>query len=312
MSGGNALTVVTYHFVRAGGSRFPGLKALAPPAFSDQLAYLRRHYRIVSMETCLAAARGERLPERALLLTFDDAYAEHYGYVFPLLRRERIPAAFFPPAAAVERRRVLEPNRIHFLLASRVGLTALLAGVLDELEAHRERWQLLSTPEYWRRLGQPYRWDGAAVVFLKRLLQRELPRELRQEITGRLFRRYVTADEASFARELYLGEEQLREMVQDGMYVGSHGYEHPWMDTIGPAEQQVEIDRSLALLRRIGIPTDAWAIAYPFGACDASLLEIVRARGAVLGFTSAPGVGHLGVTPPLQLPRMDTNDLPRG
>jgi hypothetical protein len=71
------------------------------------------------------------LPERALLLTFDDGYADHYQTVFPLLDRLGLQGSFFPPARAILERRVLDVNKIHFLLA----------GVADDapraaLEAH--------------------------------------------------------------------------------------------------------------------------------------------------------------------------------
>jgi peptidoglycan/xylan/chitin deacetylase (PgdA/CDA1 family) len=308
------LRAVTYHFVRDPvGSSFPHLKALPPAAFEEQLLYLIAHHQIVSLEDCMAALREKApLPPRALLLTFDDAYAEHFRTVLPLLHRHRVKAAFFPPAKAIERHEVLDVNKIHFILARNEKTPELIQEIFTELDRYRASWDLETGESYWRRLAVPFRWDTGETIFIKRLLQRELPHPVRQAITDRLFRRYVTEDEAAFSRELYMNFDELREMARAGMYVGCHGYDHLWLAALNPPEQQTEIDRSLDFLRRIGTPIDRWAIAYPFGSYNHSLLEIVRARGAVLGFTSAPGIGDLTGDELLELPRLDTNDFPRG
>ena len=62
--------------------------------FINQLEYLRSNgYTFVNPEDILAASRGGKaLPEKAVLLTFDDAYESFYSYVYPVLRLYNIPA----------------------------------------------------------------------------------------------------------------------------------------------------------------------------------------------------------------------------
>ena len=47
---------------------------------------------VLSLDDVAAAARGRALPERAILLTFDDGYRSLYTRVFPLLQVYRFPA----------------------------------------------------------------------------------------------------------------------------------------------------------------------------------------------------------------------------
>ena len=62
--------------------------------FVNQIEYLRTHgFAFVSPQDILAASRGaKRLPEKAVLITFDDAYESYYRLVYPVLRLYDIPA----------------------------------------------------------------------------------------------------------------------------------------------------------------------------------------------------------------------------
>ena len=61
--------------------------------FVNQMEYLRSHgYTFISPRDVLAAAAGEAaLPDKAVLLTFDDAYTSFYTFVYPLLRLYNCP-----------------------------------------------------------------------------------------------------------------------------------------------------------------------------------------------------------------------------
>lgn len=59
-----------------------------------QFAWLKNNgYRVVSLQNLLDAKAGKKkLPDKAVLLTFDDGYASFHQKVFPLLRQYRYPA----------------------------------------------------------------------------------------------------------------------------------------------------------------------------------------------------------------------------
>ena len=92
----NTLTVVMFHRVLAAGDE---RWAHADPRYSmtdDQLEqclqFFGKHYSLVDLAAIEAAAarRGkalEALPARALLVTFDDGWADTEEYALPVLRR---------------------------------------------------------------------------------------------------------------------------------------------------------------------------------------------------------------------------------
>ena len=310
----NRCTIVMYHYVRElGETRFPAIRGLTTSRFRAQLAYMRRFYRFVTVDDVIKACHGgHELPPGAALLTFDDGYSDHYLNVFPVLDAEGIQGVFFPPVCAVRDGRVLDVNKIHFVLASVPAPAALLGEVYAELDRLRADGHAVSpNAELYARLAVRGEFDPPEIIFIKRLLQRELPQALRAEVVDSLFRRHVTDDERAFARELYMSEDQLRTMRRHGMAIGSHGTEHRWMNTLSPAEQRDEIERSLGFLGDLGVARDRWTMCYPYGAHDASLRAICAELGCRAAFTTEFDLAHLAPGHALTLARLDTNHLPQ-
>ena len=62
--------------------------------FVNTIEYFRvHHFHFVSLDDVIQAEHGTKaLPSKAILLTFDDAYATYYDFVFPLLQEYQIPS----------------------------------------------------------------------------------------------------------------------------------------------------------------------------------------------------------------------------
>ena len=91
------LPVLMYHAVGLyAGKRHPELH-VSPARFSAQLRWLREHgYVGIAPRQCAAwLLRGEPLPERAVLLTFDDAYANLADHALPELVRHGFSAGVY-------------------------------------------------------------------------------------------------------------------------------------------------------------------------------------------------------------------------
>ncbi len=313
MTGGRKVTIVMYHYVRdLRHSRYPEIKGLSLERFRRQLDHIQAHYTPITMEQLLGAvqSRDKRLPPDPILLTFDDGYIDHFTNVFPMLAARGMQGSFFPPAQAVVEHRVLDVNKIHFVLASARDPGQLLDRVFASLDEFRSSYDLGTRESYTSGMQETHRYDVPEVTLLKRLLQRELPEAVRATLAQRLFAEFVSEDEAAFAGELYMSVDQIACLRREGMHVGSHTYSHPWLDRLAPAAQAVEIDRSLEFLRELGVPRDDWTMCYPYGGFDEPLLTLLRARHCRLGLSVEARVADLDADDRLTLPRVDTNDLP--
>jgi peptidoglycan/xylan/chitin deacetylase (PgdA/CDA1 family) len=307
-----SLTIVMYHYVRdLVRSRYPKIKGRTVEEFRRQLDHIASCYTVVTAQQVAAAVRGEdTMPENAAWLTFDDGYLDHYTNVFPLLFERGWQGSFFPPSQTVLDGKLLDVNKIHFILAADSRPDDIIGEIRAALEARAGDPEVRPFEEYWDALAKPNRYDPAEVVFIKRSLQFGLPEPVRAEVVDRLFARLVSDDPAAFAVELYLSLDQLRTMARCGMYVGSHGASHRWLDRLSPAQQAAEIDDSLAFLRSVGTPSQDWVMCYPYGASDQSVLRLLKQRNCSVALTTKPAVASLETDDPLLLPRVDTNELP--
>ncbi len=302
-----------YHYVRElRKSRFPGIRGLELALFKEQLAYLRKHYVIVSAESCVEALRdGTPLPPNAALLTFDDGFVDHYVSVFPILDESGVSACFFPPGQAIVERRILDVHKIHFILAAGTDPTALLDTIFRELDSHRKEYELPANDYYIDAFAVANRFDTKEVALIKRLLQTELPAALRGRLVDVLFERFVAEDQDVFARELYMSVDQLRHLSRRGMTIGAHGWTHRWMDSLTAEEQEREIDQSLDFLTSITGSTENWVMSYPYGGYNGATTKILSSKRCAMAFTTEVNLAELVPDKSLILPRIDTNDLPR-
>jgi peptidoglycan/xylan/chitin deacetylase (PgdA/CDA1 family) len=301
-------TIVMYHVVHSNASGVSRrLKGIDIEAFRGQLAYIRQQYTPVPLSDLAAAAAGAcELPPRPIVLSFDDGYAAHARVVFPLLAEAGVPAVFFPAASALIDRRVLNVNKVQYILAA-----SDVSRLVERIEAALgERPALPRPDEYRRQWWKASRWDRPEVVYVKRLLQDVLPEGVRRPLVDELFRTLVSGDEHAFADELYMTVDDARAMLAGGMTIGAHGDRHVRLPTLSRDEQAVEIDGALRVLDAVGPPRQNFVYCYANGAYNEDSLELLRARRCSLAVTTRPDLAKLDAVDLLVLPRIDTNDLP--
>lgn len=307
---GNRLTIAMYHYVRPiAKSRYPGIKGLEYDYFVQQIDFMRRNYNFVSCDDVRAALAGKaELPGNAMLLTFDDGYLDHYTYVFPLLARYDIPGFFSMPGKILAERKLLDVNKVHFVLAS-ADAKDLVAYIRERIDAFRSDFEIPAFDELYAKYAVANRFDPAEVIFVKRILQTVLPEPVRNTLTEELFQKYIPVSEDSFVNELYMTLDQVRVMAKYGMEFGLHGYDHCWLGNLTQEAMRKDIDMALAFFEGI-LPERGWVMCFPYGSSNPDTVEYVKSRGAGFGFSTEVRVAKLGTDDPYTLPRLDTNDFP--
>ncbi len=307
------LTIIMYHYIRdLKNSRFPDIKGLDINLFKEQINYMRKYYHIITMEEVIDSIDNQtKIPDKSVLLTFDDAYLDHYNNVFPILDKYKLQGSFYAPSKAIIDHTVLDVNKIHFILASVEDKLNLINDLKKLLETYQKEYQLKSFDFYYKKLAQANRMDTKDVIFIKRLLQVELVEELRFKIVNALFEKYIGISEEAFSRELYMNEEQLKHMLRSGQHIGNHGYNHYWWNSLNKDEMSQELDLSIKFLEKLGVDMNNWTACYPYGSYDEQSIKMLEERGCKLAVTTEVDIATTNKDTKFVMPRLDTNDIPK-
>lgn len=299
-----------YHYVRdLKSSRYPEIKGLDYKLFQEQIEWMKSKFEFVKIEDVIAAYEGEAtLPENAVLLTFDDGYIDNYTYCFPILDKYKIQGTFYIPGKTFREHVLLDVNKIHFMLAS-APVEKLLEDVVAEIERNRREYNLESTDTLLQKYAVANRFDNKETIFVKRILQTVLPEELRNAISSKLFEKYVGMPENQFAKELYMNEDQILCMKNNGMHIGLHGYDHYWLAQLPEDQMKADIDKSIEAMRGIA-DEDYWVFNYPYGSYNENVVRHLQECGCKLSMTTEVRVADTDKDNRFLLPRLDCNDFP--
>lgn len=307
----NNLYISMYHYTRdLMHTRYPKINGLDFNLFCQQIEFMKNNFNIVTMEQVIDVVEGKsELPERALLLTFDDGYIDNYTYAFPILEENGIQGSFFIPGKTFATHQLLDVNKIHYILAN-ADIYELVEDVKKEMDYYRgEEYDFAPTDELFCQYAVPNRFDVGEIIFVKRMLQTVLPERLRNKISSNLFQKFVGITEEQLAYELYMTEEQIRTMKRHGMFIGVHGYDHYWLGNLETEQMKRDIDKALEVLNDF-IDQKCWVMNYPYGNYSLEVLEYIRGKGAAVGLTTDVRVAEIGKDDALKLPRLDCNDFP--
>ena len=316
MGNKNQLSIVMYHYVRPiKKSKFPRIKGLEFCSFKKQLDYFSTKYNFITAEQLIAHSLGDnKLPQNPCYLTFDDGFKDHIRYVMPELLKRKIQGSFFPPSRAIENQELLDVHAIHFILASLKNINKVFIDLNNAcLDIGLTKLDLNSL---YRTYAKPYRYangsyDDAKTVYVKRMLQFALPEKTRSKIVSHLFKKYVKKNKRQFASELYMSISDIKNLIKNGMYVGSHGCRHIWLGKEKKSEQIKDIKLSLDFLKKVGASTKNWIMCYPYGSYNNDTLNILRKKKCLIGLTTKIGTINLNQSKILELNRYDTNHFPQ-
>jgi peptidoglycan/xylan/chitin deacetylase (PgdA/CDA1 family) len=258
----------------------PSVISATPESFERQLLHLAERYSVVSTEQVLAAVRHEQpLPERAVLLTFDDGYRDFGEIAWRILRRYGMPALLFVPTSYPDAQREFWWDRLARAFTS------------------TERQLLERAPCGTLSLRTPAERQASLRIWIKRL--ETLPHEQAMRLVDELCREL---GEQKRGRGKTLTWRELRTLVAEGLAVGAHTRSHPALTRLTPDMARAEIRGSRHdLLREMGLLTTVFS--YPFGDYDDRVVEIVRQEGFELAFTCVHGFNRLPVADALRFQR---------
>ncbi len=260
-------------------------------AFEQDLDYLGRRFEFVDYaklarrRAAPAAARGN-----AVILTFDDGFAECATVVAPVLRRRGLRCVFFVVTDLIDNRVLFRESAASLCIGAIVRMPyAEVKAIVAELGIGS---QLL--PHAAHSLAQPTDTRPFGLADLGPNLDPRLSPLLRwllqltagEEPRAKLLLDRLGIDAAGYLEQVkpYLTSAQLRQLHADGFTIGAHSCSHPRLQDLAQADAEREITESCRIVREItGQASVPFAFPYSGGGLDRRWLAGLRERHADLG-----------------------------
>jgi len=299
------LTIIMYHYVRnIKKSDNPNIKGLEFYKFKKQLNYLEKNYKIINPFDLFS---NKKIKKKSCLLTFDDGYKDHIKFVFPELKKRKLSACFFPVAKPILEKKPLDVNLIHYIVAKVNNSKYLKKLLLNLLEKNNIKKNRINY--FLKKYEINGRFDDKETIFVKRMLQHALSPQLRKKIIYDLFKKTLKITIKDFVKQVYMDLNDIKTLIKNKMFIGSHTHHHYWFEKLNKKEQQKEIDLSLKFLKKLGILNKNWIMCYPYGSYNDHTLKYLKEKNCTFGFTTNPSIADIKIKK-LELPRLDTNDIP--
>ena len=308
--------ILLYHRVAESISD-PWSLAVKPAHFAEHLEVIKKRARVLSVEELVAAVAGNKLPRRAVVITFDDGYADNLLNGKPLLEKNDCPATVFVTTgfAGSDRefwwdeldRLFLQPGALPSSLRLTVGSKDYS---WDLGEAARYGEAAFHTNERWRAWQKD---DPCSRQLLYRSLwelMHPLPEGERQRVRDDLVS-WAGADRSPRATHRALSSDELRELAEGGLIeIGCHTVTHPKLAALGLDAQRDEINRSKSRLEEL-LNRGIKSFAYPYGRpCDytAGTVAAVKEAGFDSACSTSNGLVHRRSSL-FELPRFQAPDV---
>lgn len=263
------LSILIYHRVHTTTDTLLP-QAIDAKTFTWQVSLLKQHFNVLSLAQAVAALKTDRLPPRAVCITFDDGYADDVDVVLPILTRYGVSATFFIASGYLDGGRMWNDTVVETIRH------------LPDQELDLTHWGLervsLATLDDRRRLVE------RLLFRLKPLPVEERERRL-DELSAPVQDRLAT--------NLMMRSEQVRRLHQAGMEIGSHTVSHPILASKDAVTVRREIVQGRAALEGL-INAPVRFFAYPNGRpgidYTAEHVAVVREAGFEAAVSTAWGV----------------------
>ena len=288
------IVILNYHRIRgAGASADTPLEdaVFGPtqPEFERQVKWLAKNFDLLAESELLDIVRTSATRQgRYAAITFDDGYRDNYDLAYPVLRAQSAPAIFFICPGLLDSRRVGWWDMIAYLVkrSEKEAITVMGATML---------------------LGSQKR---AAITKLHdwmKLRKRAETQNLLDELAAACS---VSFPDRALQDAQLMTWEQVREVSEHGVAIGSHTHRHPVLATLTEDEQREELITSKHELER-QLQSTVRTLAYPVGGYQhftAASMRIARECGYEGAFSFQTGGNSAGSINPYNIRRLAPSD----
>jgi peptidoglycan/xylan/chitin deacetylase (PgdA/CDA1 family) len=270
--------IIRYHSVSKDNGLISKGITVSPEAFEEQIEYFSKHFHTISMSTLVDCIQDQRpFPANALVLTFDDGYADNYEAA-QVLHKYRLTGLFYITAGCIESIEKFWVAELRHLL-EKTGHHRICIPVQDSMCT----FSLSSPLEREEAIRQLTRLIKSVNIQTREKIRKELWKQI--------------DDTPEFPRNLMLTWNQLKNMIDMKMEIGGHTMTHCNLPNADPEEAWTEISTCKSLLEK-QLDIEVKHFAYPNGGSvqhyNDNIKKLVYQAGFFSASTSQSGLVSFG------------------
>jgi len=266
----------------------PSQGSLNSEDFSEMLTWLANRYNLIGAGEYLEKFESEKLDNKDICLSFDDALLCQYEIAVPILARHNLEAFFFVYSSAfrgnsdnLELYRYFRTSCFSDIEEFYSAFFSVVNKQFDEVLAqHHKLFEIQNYLGNFQFYSKNDRW-------FRYLRDQVLGPTIYDEIMSEMIREKEFSHQ-NFSREIWMSEDHLRDLVRRGHIVGLHSYSHPTqISKLTFDEQYREYSENFEHLR--SIVGDVVSMSHPCGDYNDDTLKILETLGLKIGFRSSFG-----------------------
>jgi peptidoglycan/xylan/chitin deacetylase (PgdA/CDA1 family) len=286
--------VLLYHRV-IGLEQDPQLLSVRPDHFYQQVKFLKEAFELLSIEDFYGSlCQKKRFPDRAVILSFDDGYADNFSAALPILESLNAQALFYISTAGLGTANEMWWDELERVFLSGAPLPEQLELRIRSRDYH---FRTCSEEERRRVYGQLHPLLKYSVVEERDRVLSVLRQWAGQKADGRPDHLMMTPDEVR------------RMGLSASAVIGAHTHNHPALSVLGYEDQLSEMRKSKKILEEI-VQKEVLHFSYPFGSkkdYNANSIEAAKAAGFKMVCANHYGQVHRW-TKPYAIPRILVRD----
>jgi len=279
----------------------PQLLCVTPDNFAEHLVILRKHFHPIQLNQLIVGLVEKNIPEKSVIVTFDDGYADNLYLAKPMLVKYDICATVFITSGYIGQEREFWWDELDRLLLQPTTLPEILR--IDLINGSYV-WTLGEAANYTKETFDRHRHWNVLVksdpsprqIIYRQLCQilRPLSEKERHKILDNLLL-WAGIDSKGRHTHRILSPEEVVRLEEGGLIeVGAHTMTHPVLSKIPEEEQLSEIQGSKVFLEEI-LAHPLRGFSYPYGCpSDYSLgtLKLVKSAGFAYACANFPEVAE--------------------
>ncbi|WP_412535863.1 polysaccharide deacetylase family protein [Marinobacter sp. MIT932201] len=232
--------ILMYHRI----TEDPTGEGLTADQFRQQVTVIKRDFTPMTLQNLLKAHENGKVPKNAVVVTFDDGYRDFKDIAYPILTEYDVPVTLFITTGFINKDIWLWPDQIKYCL-QRTDMESVSVG--------KERITITI------RGRAEKAWNEIADYCL------EIPNEERVDLINNIYDQLKVAYPDSVPQNYdSLSWNDLRELLERGVDIGSHSVNHPILTRMPLNEVKCEVEESRKLiLKELG--QEPTVFCYPNG-----------------------------------------------